>query len=213
MKYMPKRGRLLLATWLTFHATPQVFGGSSTSVLDVTLESGMSTGIITIESSSKTTSGKAKTDAYQLGGLPIQFGFNLDAVESLSFVIGPSILVDSLNSVIIRQGLDLAGFYHITGGARRIARTGDAVSIVATSPSNLSLSLKSSFYSYGTRVQEVEFSGSVFEIKVGGQFRRDLSGSLAYGAEIYKTMFTFPASVSRIRYDALEILGFVRMDI
>lgn len=180
------------------------------SPFDVSAKVGGSLGTLSIESTKGSASSKETKESYALGGIPFYLQANFDMSERFSFAIGPGLLFDAANSVILRQTIEFGALMHVFGGARRLNRPGEAVSIVATSPWNLSLGLKTSLNNYGARVETVEFTGSVIEAKIGLEYRRDVSQNSAYGSEIYATTLTIPSSVTRIQYQAVELLGFWR---
>jgi hypothetical protein len=208
-----RRARPLQILWILiwFLSSSSLFAGSDGNRYDVSTKIGGSLGSITIESQSKVAANKSKKDSYQLGGIPIYFSFNYDIFEHLTLNLGPGLLLDAPNSVILRQSFELGAVFHVLGGARRLERAGNAVSIVASSPSNVSIGLRTGLNNYGTRIEQIEFNGSAFETKIGIEYRKDNSPDSAYGSEIYATVLTMPSSVTRIRYKAIEVLAFWRL--
>lgn len=190
--------------------TSPAYADNASPSIDLSLKTGVSLGTIQIETVSKTNKSKTQVDTYTLGGIPLQAALNFDIWERFTLQMGPTLLVDAPNSVILRQGLEMGGVFHVVGGARRLSRGGEAIGIVATSAKNMSVGLRFGLHNYATRVDQVEFSGSVFEGKMGLEYRRDVGTASALGAEIYTTVLTMPSSVTRIRYQAVEILGFWR---
>ena len=201
----------ILLIYAGFLSSSQLIAGSDGNRYDVSTKVGGSLGTITIESQSKAAANKSKIESYQLGGIPIYFSFNFDIFERLSLNLGPGLLLDAPNSVILRQSFELGAVFHVLGGARRLERAGNAVSIVASSPSNVSLGIRTGLNNYGTRIEQVEFNGSAFETKIGIEYRKDNSPDSAYGSEVYATVLTMPSSVTRIRYKAFEVLAFWRL--
>jgi hypothetical protein len=189
------------------------FGGADEPGYDLSAKIGGSLGSLKVESAGNTPPNAAKTETYALGGIPVSLALNIDAMEKLSFAVGPAVLFDAPNSVVLRQSIEIGTTYHLLGGSRRLSRNGDAVSLVATSPWNFSVGVKISLNNYSARIQDVEFSGSAFETKVGIEYRKDVTQNSAFGSEINTLVMAFPSSVTRIRYQAVEFLGFWRLQL
>lgn len=185
-------------------------GSADDSHYDVSTKIGGSLGTLEVETASNTPPNTTKSETYALGGIPVCLALNIDALEKLSFAIGPAILFDAPNSLVLRQSLEIGTTYHLLGGSRRLSRRGEAVSLVATSPWNFSVGVKLSLNNYSARIQDVEFSGSAFETKVGIEYRKDISQDYAFGSEVNTMVMAFPSSVTRIRYQAVEFLAFWR---
>lgn len=182
--------------------------------LDITLKSGMSVGTLKVEkveegAGNKSASSNSKT--YKIGGVPMGMALNKDLSPRLTSMMGGEMLLDLIHRQILRQGVEGGLAYHILGGAHRSTESRDGLTLTSLSSQNFSLLIRCAYYSYGAKVDTIEFAGTVIQGQGGLEYRLDFGTIQAWGAAVTTTLFALPMSTSKVTPHMTEILGFWRL--
>jgi hypothetical protein len=143
-----------------------------------------------------------------LGGMPIGLRLTENSSHSLSYVYQGGILLDLVNTQIVRQNIEAGISYHLLGGSRQIERQTSMGSFKGLSPSNLSLALRASYSQFSASSAndpKDKVSGSILEIKTGSSYRMDIFWESALEFEFMLVLMGFPASVDRIQHSGIEL--------
>jgi hypothetical protein len=171
--------------------------------IDLTIRTGAAFGTITyINDNNKVIRGG-------FGGIPFDGLWNRGLSRSMSMVLGGGVLLDLKNSQLIRQSLGGGISWHVLGGPRRYAREGVAAGFVTRSTSSLSLLTYGNLQNFAATDAantKTQVAGSVFAVDIGLEYRFDLSDVNAVTVEFLNSVFSIPASVSRIKPTATELL-------
>jgi hypothetical protein len=184
-----------------------VFFVSSKSIAqdlaDVTFRSGVAFGTITFINDDD----DVVTGAY--GGIPLGGIWNRGFSRRASLVLGGSVLLDLINSQLIKQGFVGGVAWHVLGGPRKYSIEGRAAGFSTTTQSSLSLTTYGGLQNFAATDAanpKTRVSGSVFEVDLGLEYRYDFSDENAATVEFITSVFTLPASVSRIKPTSTELL-------
>ena len=143
------------------------------------------------------------------GGIPFGMMWNRGLSKSASLVAGGGVLLDLKNAQLIKQGVSGGVSWHIIGGPRIYKKQGAAAGFVTRNPSSLSVVTYGGLQNFAatdaTNIK-TRVSGSVFEVDLGIEYRYDFSDENAATIEFINSVFTLPASVSRIKPTSTEIV-------
>ncbi len=171
--------------------------------LDMTCRTGISGGSITYTDDT----GEEVTGNY--GGIPIGVVWNRGFSRSMSLLLSGGVLLDLINSQLIKQGFAGGVAWHVLGGPRTYSLGGTELGVISRTASSLSLVTYGGIQNFAatdTNDPTLQVSGSVFEVDIGIEYRHDLSDEDAATFEVMTSVFSLPASTSRIKPSSLEIL-------
>ena len=171
--------------------------------LDLTLRLGVILGSVELEDPATQT-----TTPFTYGGVPIGVGFNFDFSRWFTFSVEGHFVFDQSNAQITRTGFDFMAAFHLLGGARRTTSDyGGSATLMSRDSYNLSLLLRTGFHSYGATSQDVgdTLEGSVFENKIGAQYRYDIDSLNAISASFLITGLSLPSGLQRLTTSLIAI--------
>ena len=143
------------------------------------------------------------------GCVPLGVNWYRGVGKRTSVLANLGTLLDVRNSQLVRQGVAGGFAYHILGTSRRYEQSGKDAGYVILSDSDLSVVIYGGMQNIAASNRDntkSQVSGSVLEAALGLSYRQDFGRSSAFTAEWKTTLFTIPASVSRIRMASSEIL-------
>lgn len=144
-----------------------------------------------------------------IGGIPMGARITDDLSGTWSLLYQGGILLDLINSQVVRQGGEVGLSWHFMGGSRHVGMGSTLGTIEGTSKMNLSLAMRSGYYQMlaSSKADPLDrVTGSIVEFKTGLEYRQDFFWGTALGAEALLTLFTMPASVERLSYQGFSLL-------
>lgn len=184
--------------------------------LDVGFFSGIVTGSVVKDEPSTDDNGNPTTVSRPFLFSGVLFGANVyfDFMRWFSISLGPSFVLDMVNTQITRKGLDATAYFHLWGGARRTLDELDYMVVMVRDPISASALFRIGFQSYNPSSKvdpDRKVDGTVFASEVGGEFRYDLGDRSSLSLALLYSLYTFPASIERVRARLLTIQGTWRL--
>ena len=164
--------------------------------IDMTFRTGVALGTITFT----TEDDKSVTATY--GGIPLEAIWNRGLSKSLSLRVGGGAVLDLKNMQLIKQGFLTGIAWHLLGGPRSYAQEGTAAGFVTRSRNAITLLAYGGFQNFAATDADnpkTSVSGSVFESSLAMEYHHDFSDKNGVTVELVSSVYSLPASTSRIK--------------
>ena len=184
-------------------STLPAFSALAEETFDVTFRTGAAFGSLTfLDDNDQQVTGS-------FGGIPLGAMWNRGLSRTASLRLGGGVLLDLKNSQLIKQGIAAGFAWHVLGGPRRFSREGATAGFVTTSQSSVSIITYGGLQNFAATDAEntkTKVAGSVFEVDLGLEYRYDFTDVTAATIELASSIYTLPASVSRIKPATYELI-------